>query len=322
MMDRREFIKTGVAAAGILATAGCSRAVPPVEPRVTLARDKASISGGKPDADRIGALLDRLLREHHNTADSVGVLRHYFSPKDRVGIKVNCLSGRRLSTHVELVDAIVQRLIQAGIPKKNILIWDRLNNDLRQGGFKLRAWGEPVACAGCDVLGYDSELTVHRSVGSLFARPATELCTALINVPVLKDHGIVGVTLGMKNCFGAIHNPNKYHPDHGDPYVADLYSHPDIGGKVRLTIIDALEAQCEGGPPFQPQWCEDFGGLMTSTDPVALDRIGWKMIEEMRRRRGLPTLTEAKREPTYIHTAAQLGLGMDDLAKIQFREVG
>lgn len=255
-MDRRDFFKTAIGTAGALAAVGCSRAAPPVTPTVTLARDAASISNGQPNPDRVGALLDRLLQEHFNAADPVGILRQYFSPKDRVGIKVNCLSGRRMSTHVELVDAIVQRLMQAGVPPQNILIWDRLNNDLRQGGFKLRAWGEPVACAGCDVLGYDSELTIHRSIGSFFARPVSELCTALINVPVLKDHGIVGVTLGMKNFFGAIHNPNKYHPDHGDPYVADLYSHPNIGGKVRLTIVDALEVQCEGGPPFQPQWCK------------------------------------------------------------------
>ncbi|HEX7343939.1 MAG TPA: DUF362 domain-containing protein [bacterium] len=319
-MDRRTFFKSALGAAGALSLTGCTRAASPTDPTVTLVRDARSISTGKLDASRVGALLDRLLREHFNTADPVAALREHFSPKDRVGIKVNCLSGRRMSTHVELVDAIVQRLIQAGVPPRNILIWDRLNNDLRQAGFKLRPYGEEVACAGCDVLGYDNDLTVHRSIGSLFARSVTDLCTAQINVPVLKDHGIVGVTLGMKNFFGAIHNPNKYHPDRGDPYVADLYSHPDIGGKVKLTIVDALEIQPDGGPPFQPQWCQDYGGLMTTNDPVALDRIGWKLIEDLRKAKGLPSLAEAKREPTYIHTAVGLGLGVDDLEKIQFRE--
>ena len=71
--------------------------------------------------------------------------------------------------------------------------------------------------------------------------------------------------------FGAIHNPNKYHGSRGDPYVADLYSHPDIGGKIRMTILDALEVQPEGGPPYQADWCEDYGGLLISDDPVALE---------------------------------------------------
>ena len=41
--------------------------------------------------------------------------------------------------------------------------------------------------------------------------------TAVINVPQVKDHGICGMTLAMKNFFGAIHNPNKYHIGNGDP---------------------------------------------------------------------------------------------------------
>lgn len=319
-MDRRDFI-ISAGAAGALLAARLPLAAPVVAPRVTLARDAACISRGKLDVSRMGALLDRLLREHFNTADPVEPLRSLFSSQDRVGIKVNCLSGRRMSTHAELVEAIAQRLIRAGVPAKNILIWDRLSDDLRQGGFTLNAWGNPIACVGCDTLGYENELTLHRSIGSLFAKPVTVLCTAQVNVPVLKDHGIVGVTLGMKNFFGAIHNPNKYHPNGGDPYVADLYSHPNIGGKVRLTIVDALEVQPEGGPPFQPDWCMDYGGLMTGSDPVALDRIGWKMIEDLRAGKGLPPLVQAKREPKYIHTAATLGLGVDELAKIKFNEV-
>ena len=131
----------------------------------------------------------------------------------------------------------------------------------------------------------------------------------------------MGVTLGMKNFFGAIHNPNKYHPNGGDPFVADLYSHPNIGGKVRLTIVDALEVQPEGGPPFQPNWAVDYGGLMTANDPVALDRVGWKLIEELRAKKGLPSLVEAKREPKYIHTAAKLRLGEDEISNIHFRQM-
>lgn len=303
-----------------MSSAGYAFPVIVSRPRVSVVRDPACIRNGQVDASRVDRLLDRLIQVQFDVADPITVFQRLFTPRDRIGIKVNCLSGRRMSTHVELVDAIVERLIDADVPAENILIWDRLNADLRQAGFKLNEWGNPVACAGCDTLGYESNLTVHRSIGSLFTRSVTKLCTAQINVPVLKDHGIVGVTLGMKNFFGAIHNPNKYHTDRGDPFVADLYSHPDIGGKVRMTILDALEMQCEGGPPFQPTWCQDFGGLMTSNDPVALDRVGWKFIEEARQNRGLPSLKEAEREPTYIHAAAILGLGTDNTELIELRE--
>ncbi len=44
------------------------------------------------------------------------------------------------------------------------------------------------------------------------------------------------------------------------------------------------------------------------------------MIEDMRFEKGLPSLKEAGREPTYIHTAAELDLGIDDLKKIEIRK--
>lgn len=59
---------------------------------------------------------------------------------------------------------------------------------------------------------------------------------------------------------------------------------------------------------------------MLGTDPVASDRMGWILIAEKRAKKGLPSLAEAKREPTYIHTAAQLGLGTDDVRQIKFLE--
>ena len=164
-MERRDFILSAVGAAGLIA-ARLPLATAVSAPLVTLVRDPGWIKQGAVDSARIGALLDKLLCEHFNTADPVEILRTIFSPQDRVGLKVNCLSGRRMSTHAELVEAVVQRLLQAGVPPKNILIWDRMNQDLQKGGFILNDWGKPVACAGCDVLGYDSELTLHRLIGA------------------------------------------------------------------------------------------------------------------------------------------------------------
>ena len=56
----------------------------------------------------------------------------------------------------------------------------------------------------------------------------------LINLPVLKDHDGAGVTIALKNMYGAIHNPNKYHPNGCDPYVADLNMLPEIRSRMKL----------------------------------------------------------------------------------------
>jgi uncharacterized protein (DUF362 family) len=42
----------------------------------------------------------------------------------------------------------------------------------------------------------------------------TRMCTYLVNVPVLKDHGKVGITLSLKNHYGTIDNPMDCHPNH------------------------------------------------------------------------------------------------------------
>jgi uncharacterized protein (DUF362 family) len=56
-------------------------------------------------------------------------------PGEVVGLKVNCLSGRGAATNPVLVEAICEHLQQAGIPQKDIVIWDRLNSDLESAGW-------------------------------------------------------------------------------------------------------------------------------------------------------------------------------------------
>ncbi len=273
--------------------------------RVVIARNELVRDGAFTiKGDAVMKLLDGALEAFFEKTPAVEVWRDLFSPRDIVGIKINCLAGRGLSTRPELVEAIIERLLSAGVPKNHIIVWDRLNDDLERAGYKVRTEREDIRYIGNDYSGYDTKLRVFGSIGSLVSRVVTDICTALINVPVLKDHGIVGVTLGLKNYFGAIHNPNKYHDSIGDPYVADVNMIPELRRKTRLTICDGITAQYEGGPPHMPQWSWPYNGLLVAGDMVALDTVGWRILEEKRREMGMPSLAEIGREPTYIATAA------------------
>jgi len=126
----------------------------------------------------------------------------------------------------------------------------------------------------------------------------------LINLPVLKDHDGAGVTLALKNMYGTIHNPNKYHPNGCDPYIADLNMLPEIRSRMKLTICDATTAMYEGGPGFKPEHSWKANSLLVAEDPVALDYTGWQMIERKRAEMGLKTLEAEQRAPHYIATAA------------------
>ena len=168
--------------------------------------------------------------------------------------------------------------------------------------------GRGVKVYGVNSSGYSEELLIHRSIGS-FTANIMGRADKIISMPVLKDHGIVGITMGLKNFFGAIHNPHKYHLNGGDPYVADLYSHPLFKNKIVLTIADGIVGQYEGGPPHQPQWQWNHGGLLVGEDAVAVDRTGLDIIEKKRAEAGVPSLSELSRFPHYLETAGKLGIG-------------
>ncbi len=295
---RREWL------AGALAAPATGRS------RVVLAR------GGQ-----AAALLDRAMQAYFGVDSPLEAWRQVARPAEVVGLKVNCLAGKGMSTSVALVEAVCERLQQAGIPRRNIIIWDRSNYDLESAGFRISESRDRIRCFGNDTAGYEDELTVSGNAGSRLSKTLTRLCDAVINLPILKDHGITGVTIALKNMFGAIHNPNKYHPNAGDPSVAEVYRMPPIPRKVRLTICDALTAQYEGGPSYMPQWAWACQSLIVSRDPVALDAVGWEIIERKRAEKGLKPLKAVRREPSYIAAAARMGLGVNDPKRIEKLEV-
>jgi len=293
------------------------------ESRVVIARRPGSLPADKKDRPEIfetplNMSVARLTGEKGHEA----AWRALFSSRDVVGIKLNCLAGSALSSSPGLVEAIVRGLRIAGVPDDGIIIWERTDRELVHAGFTLNK-KKGVKCFGSDAVSpaYDPRPEMMGSIGSCFAQIVSRYCTALINVPVLKDHDLAGVSIGMKNFYGAIHNPNKYHDNNCDPYVSDINRHPYIKDKLRLVVCDAVTALCDGGPAYKAQWAWNYAGIITAADPVALDTIGWEIIEKRRKEKGLPALKEAQREPAYIRTAAKAGLGVSEREKIRVERI-
>jgi uncharacterized protein (DUF362 family) len=332
-IKRRDFLQTTIKAGAAVyfsAIPGCQGAsekqsngnnnnLPIVIAQNALVRDNAD----KLIGNQVNNLLDRAMENLFRVSKAEQAWQQLFKKDDIVGIKINCLAGKGISTHQELVDAIIEGLRSAGVLDRNIIIWDRANRDLEKAGYQIKTNRNGIKCYGSDQFGYTYDIYEYGEVGSHLSNILVHQCTAIVNVPILKDHGIVGMTNALKNFFGAIHNPNKYHDNKGDPYVADVNMLSEIRSKVRITITDALTTQCEGGPPFMPQWAWHYNGLIVGFDPVAIDTIGWDIIKQKRKEMGLPTLKQAGREPTYIATAAddQHRLGCNDLNKIQIIRV-
>jgi len=264
-------------------------------------------SSGKVDKRLLSRMVKRGLCQLASESKPEDAIGHFFSPKDKVGLKVNCLAGRMASTHPELALVVASLLKRIDIKAKNIIIWDRSSNELKEVGFLLNVNGDDFLCFGTDAqgVGYTHRLIDHKSIGSLLSRVMEEFTNVQLNLPVLKDHNLSGVTCSLKNFFGAIHNPNKYHDDECDPYIADLNTVPQIRKQQKLVVCDALRIQYNGGPSYHPQWADNFGGIILGDDPVAVDFVGYQIIERIRRKRGLPTLEKTGRKPKHIFTAAE-----------------
>jgi len=335
--SRRGFLKTCLAGAIALATAeeSCAFEAGSVgqgaKSKVSIARDpllrglsihgpgsKESSNAGSMDSKRILNLLDAAIRGLFDDDNPVGSWSRLVRPGQAIGIKVNTLGGRGLSSNALLVEAICERLQGAGIKARDIVIWDRDTQEMERAGFRIRQGGTEVQCFGTDRVGFEEHFSEFGSVGSQLSKILSQRCDVLINVPVLKDHDGAGVSIALKNMFGAIHNPNKYHPDGCNPYVADVNMLPEIRSRLRLHICDATSACFDGGPAFKPEFTWQPNALIVAQDPVALDQVGWQMIERKRSERGLKTLAAEGRAPRYIETAADAEhrLGTNDSRRI------
>ncbi|NPV82204.1 MAG: DUF362 domain-containing protein [Candidatus Aminicenantes bacterium] len=276
----------------------------------------------RPEPGIILAMLKKGIQSLSGAARAEEALGQWFRPEETIGIKVNTIGRRALSTSPETALALGLWLGQTVGREENVIIWDRTDEELKEAGYKISTSPGSLKIFGTDNrrAGYQSEPTAHRHLGSLFSRIQAELVQASISLALLKDHGLAGVTAGLKNYFGAIHNPNKYHDSNCDPYIAELFETDPIRKKHRLTILDALRVQYHRGPSYHPQWLAPTRKLIFSLDPVAADTVGWKLVEELRAQKGLPSLKEEGRAPGYLLTAERLNLGQARLENIEIIE--
>jgi uncharacterized protein (DUF362 family) len=86
-----------------------------------------------------------------------------------------------------------------------------------------------------------------------------------------------------------------------------------------FNLMDGLMAQYAGGPQPQPNYAVHHGTLYASKDPVALDAIALKLLEEWRKRGSLRPVGSVA---AYIDVASQLGLGNSATNRIEVRNIG
>ena len=106
-------------------------------------------------------------------------------------------------------------------------------------------------------------------------------CTALINVPSIKVHAHTGIAVAIKNYINFGHNLSSYHSE-GSSRLGEIWLKPEVKGKTRLVIVDALRPYFGPGPQINPLHRWDYKGILAGTDPVALDTICLRICQMKR----------------------------------------
>jgi len=269
----------------------------------------------------------------------------FFSPSDRVGLKINCLGRPLLYTHHELVQAVIDELNEFGVRENNIIVWDRWQPHMTASKFVLNTSGQGVRCYGTEGFGptgrridpevsyvsdFDEPAEREGGTVSLLSSIFTKECDKVINMALLKDHNSSGYTMCLKNlAFGLCDNNNRFHqPAQIGPFIAGVCALPMVREKVVLHLIDGLEACYDQGPvPSNPRVIFAPKTLWLGTDPVALDTVGYRVIDEKRVAEGLPRLKDTpsyggpSRPVDQVELAAAKGLGICDPGRIKVERI-
>jgi hypothetical protein len=270
---------------------------------------------------------------------------------------VNPVGAPLAGSSREVLWAVIDGLRSAGVAAKDMVVFDRYKDELVNAGMDRDvpygiAWGgltgdhddrqmtlefpgDPIAGYDPDELvtmnlvhhGYDpaDDRTRRSHLGLLITRRVNKL----VLLPVLKDHRSAGVTGALKNMsHGLVNNVARSHSTADtnvcNQFIPEVVSHPILREKCVLQILDGIRGVYQGGPFGKvPRWTWEYNALLFATDPVAMDRIAWRIIDRKRKAMGLyPVGAVGKlglderrerfdlRQPQHIALAANLGLGI------------
>lgn len=310
LLDRRGFLQVGAAAGAAALAGGRFGHAAPGGPTVVIVRDKAqkAIVENNVDAATVQKLVDAAVMKLSGKDDIAKAWGTYVAPKDKVAIKFNGLFARA-TTHPEVINAVTNGLIKAGVNPANIVIFDRNEKDFKTANLKINREGtEPRA--------YPTENDLGPSVkaGPVETRLSKIILDAdvLINLPIMKTHVLAGISGALKNHLGSVPNARDFHRD-ACKFIADINALEPIKAKTRICICDALYGLFDKGPQFNPACRWDYHGILAATDPVALDAVLADILKAKRLEKGLAPYHN---KTAHIDQAVELGLGVADLAKI------
>lgn len=310
--------------------------------------NEKSVDNGEPNEEVAYNMLKEAMLTFTKKRKLKKAWRQFVSPKDKIGLKVNPVAGKQLTTSHAVVKAVIRQLEEAGISRQQIIIWDRREMQLHETGFtpenypeiKITGTEQKDAKGGfrtkegllygekmidkdwfywADIEGEYDEYTLPYMVNggkySYFTKIVTQEVDKIINIPILKNAG-GSSTLCLKNlAYGSISNTGRLHKQLWTETIAQVCAFPPLRDKVVLNIVDGLKGCFNGGPAANPQFICNYNTLLLGTDPVAVDRIGHDIVIKKRIEEGIQKEEKAYYRK-FMDLANQYKLGESDIDKI------
>ena len=283
--------------------------------KVVRARHSGVWNNGELVPPALDQMLDVSITQLTGLDDPGQAWKALFDPGERVAIKVNTIAGSSAWTKPVLVDRVVERLLAAGLSPENIFIYDRDIFELEGAGFTIVKDGNKPRCLGT---GYDYTFgwsVMGRGVG---LSNILLSCDALINMPVLKQHMLSGFSFAFKNHYGTFNKPSSFHtPEDIRLGLPELNALPPIKDRTRLIIGDALTVV------LGDSWDSRVEGdsIFMSFDPLAHDYNGLQVFQEVFAATGRDPARYKAMAESWMETGAKLGLGTNDPAHMEIKEV-
>lgn len=333
----------------------------PYPGRVVAVHHPGSILSGAYQPEPVQQMIERGLTELTHAGSLAESLGQFFEPGDVVGIKVNGVGRPHVISDASVLNTLIGGLNQAGIPNRDVVVYERTKASFMGAGFE--KWlpdgvrfmnaTEKYHAIQLDMDGYDRDVymempLVHPDYKSEYsledphirrsyvAKWLTREVNKVINICVLKHHQSAGVTLALKNMsHGFVNNVNRSHASTTAnacgifiPAVVDL---PIIREKVVLHLLDGVKAAYHGGPGGKVgKYTWEHKTMYFATDPVALDKTGWRVIDAKRAEVGVPSIALLKPDEDsnwlncqveHIELAGNMGLGVYDDEKIRLKRI-
>jgi len=215
----------------------------------------------------------------------LGGIEHFVHRGQRVLLKPNLIhvrnARRGTCTHAAVVAAVAELVLSAG---GDPVVGDSPGFLSARRVAAKAGLIDALAPLGVPVVDFDSAVHVNKSSTGTFhdlaiARQAAE-ADVVINLPKLKTHGQMLLTLAIKNMFGVVVGPRKaqWHLKAGRDrdLFARMLVEVYLAAAPRLNIMDAVIAMQGDGPTGGLPIAGN--ALLASADGAALDVVATQMV--------------------------------------------